>query len=191
MTISVSPDVPPPSALAESIATSSLAQHPAHYHHLALNILHNLQYQHDWTSLSIHTHSSSNTLLPRPMISGLPPRRAYIHPDEQVAILKVEHQTGKAVKQHPEMEWVLPAHWEEKMSLAKFSEIFDAVGTVPPGGEAANNDENEDQEEEAKKVGDEWRGENRQKRLLLATVHDDSTVIYYIMHDGIVKPRQN
>jgi len=26
---------------------------------------------------------------------------------------------------------------------------------------------------------------------LLATLTDDSTVVYYIMHDGIVKPRQN
>ena len=29
------------------------------------------------------------------------------------------------------------------------------------------------------------------KRLLLATLDDDSTVVYYIVHDGIVKPRQN
>jgi len=27
--------------------------------------------------------------------------------------------------------------------------------------------------------------------VLLATLHDDSTVVYYVMHDGIVKPRQN
>ena len=40
-------------------------------------------------------------------------------------------------------------------------------------------------------VGKNWRGDERQKRVLLATLHDDSTVVYYIMHDGIVKPRQN
>jgi tRNA-splicing endonuclease subunit Sen15 len=34
----------------------------------------------------------------------------------------------------------------------------------------------------------EWR---KTKRLLLATLDDDSTVVYYIVHDGIVKPRQN
>lgn len=47
------------------------------------------------------------------------------------------------------------------------------------------------EEDEDMSVGYEWRGERRQKRLLLATLHDDSTVVYYIMHDGIVKPRQN
>jgi tRNA-splicing endonuclease subunit Sen15 len=34
----------------------------------------------------------------------------------------------------------------------------------------------------------EWR---KTKRILLATLDDDSTVVYYIVHDGIVKPRQN
>lgn len=35
---------------------------------------------------------------------------------------------------------------------------------------------------------DKWR---QTKRLLLATVDDDSTIVYYIVNDGIVKPRQN
>jgi len=35
------------------------------------------------------------------------------------------------------------------------------------------------------------KGEIRKKRLLLAVVSDDSTVVYYFVHDGIVKPRQN
>jgi len=46
-------------------------------------------------------------------------------------------------------------------------------------------------EEEAEVVGHQWQGDSRQKRLLLATLQDDSTVVYYIIHDGIVKPRQN
>jgi len=29
------------------------------------------------------------------------------------------------------------------------------------------------------------------KRVLLATVSDDSTIVYYIVHEGLVKPRQN
>lgn len=119
------------------------------------------------------------------MISGIPPRRAYVHPDEQIAILKVEHETGQPVKQYPEREWVLPTHIEERGSLAEFASIFDAIETVPPAKE------DEDELPELVTVGQQWQGKNRQKRLLLATVHDDSTVVYYIMHDGIVKPRQN
>ncbi|QSZ35210.1 hypothetical protein DSL72_008077 [Monilinia vaccinii-corymbosi] len=162
----------------------STPHHPAYLNHLATTILQNLQLQHDWTSLTLHTHSPITTLpLPRPLISGLPPRRAYIHPDEQVEILQAEHDAGEPIAQFPEREWVLPTHLEEKWSLARFAEVFDAVGTVPEGEGVGERERNA--------VGAKWQGENRQKRILLATLHDDSTVVYYIMHDGIVKPRQN
>jgi tRNA-splicing endonuclease subunit Sen15, fungi type len=29
------------------------------------------------------------------------------------------------------------------------------------------------------------------KRVVMAILDDDSTVVYYIVHDGVVKPRQN
>ena len=38
--------------------------------------------------------------------------------------------------------------------------------------------------------GSKWSGKEI-KRVLLAAVDDDSTVVYYIVHDGLVKPRQN
>ena len=85
------------------------------------------------------------------------------------------------IEQFPEREWVLPSHLQEKWSLKSFAEVFDMLDVVPPG----------DGEEEDDVVGWQWRGKNRQKRLLLATLTDDSTVVYYIMHDGTVKPRQN
>ncbi|TAQ84394.1 hypothetical protein B7494_g7291 [Chlorociboria aeruginascens] len=181
--------LPPLSALQEVLNNSSQetshgSPHPAYLHHLSSTVLYNLQFQHDWTNLAITTQSSLTSLpLPRPIVSGLPPKRVYIHPDEQVEILKAEHDTGESIKQHPETEWVLPAYLGEKFSLAKFAEVFDALETVPPS-------EN-DQGEEVMTVGQRWRGKNRQKRLLLAILNDDSTVVYYIIHDGIVKPRQN
>ena len=91
---------------------------------------------------------------------------------------------GRLLSKIPEQEWVLPTHWQEKWSLARFAAVFDALETVPSTSE-------EGEEDDLKAVGYKWRGKNRQKRLLLATIHDDSTVVYYIMHDGIVKPRQN
>jgi len=183
-------DLPPASALQENIdaskTTLGTSPHPVYFHNLALSIIHNLQYHHGWTSLSVHTHSSlTNSPLPRPVVSGLPPKRAYIHPDEQVEILKAEHSTGKSIQQVPEREWVLPTHLQEKWSLAKFAAVFDALDTVPPAGTDSLA------EEGAEVVGHQWQGRNRQKRLLLATLHDDSTVVYYLIHDGIVKPRQN
>jgi tRNA-splicing endonuclease subunit Sen15, fungi type len=181
---------PPASALQENLDVSKTAlqasPHPSHLHHLALSIIHNLQYHHDWTSLTVHTHSSrTSSPLPRPIISGLPPKRAYIHPDEQVEILKAEHKAGRSVEQVPEREWVLPTHLQEKWSLAKFAAVFDALDTVPRVEEESLGGE------ETETFGQQWQGKNRQKRLLLGTLHDDSTVVYYIIHDGVVKPRQN
>lgn len=164
--------------------------HPAHFENLATTIVYNLQYQHDWHSLEVHSHEpTTGRLLPRPMISGVPPNRAYIHPDEQAELLKAEHLSGKPIEVLPEREWVLPTHIKETLSIAQFAEIFDAIETLPvQSQDAAVSLEEADSDDV---VGFKWRGRNRQKRLLLATLHDDSTVVYYIMHDGIVKPRQN
>jgi tRNA-splicing endonuclease subunit Sen15 len=183
-------DLPLPSPLEEALSYSKTdlgkSVHAPYLHHLASTILHNLQFQHSWTALKIHTHSPLTLLpLPRPIISGLPPKRAYIHPDEQISTLKAEHSSGQKIEQFPELEWVLPSQIQENWSLKKFAEVFDALGVVPP------SDAEDEGELDEKRVGWQWRGENRQKRVLLATLHDDSTVVYYIMHDGIVKPRQN
>ncbi|CAI6328009.1 unnamed protein product [Periconia digitata] len=183
-------------------------------HSLAIQIVHNLQHQHFWTHLHIHTHSPvTNAPLPRPLISGLPPQRLYIHPDEQIELVKSADRARKAaakakaekdatgedsaaaasldVKAAPEREWVLPTRLSEKWTLRRLAEIFDAVSLVPPApateseeGNALNGD-----------VSDQnlvrenpWR---TTKRVVLATADTDSTVVYYIMQDGLVKPRQN
>ncbi|CAM1502799.1 Fc.00g075750.m01.CDS01 [Cosmosporella sp. VM-42] len=125
---------------------------------VASTVLRNLQDQHDWTELHIR-HSSSQ----RPLIKGLPPRRLYIHPDDQIAALAHEEATGKPVIHPPEYEWVLSVHPEEKWTLSRFAAVFDSLENDSPRG----------------------------KRILLATVHNDSTVVYYLMHEGMVKPRQN
>lgn len=104
-----------------------------------------------------------------------------MHPDEQVEMLKRGKEEGEGGR-----EWVLPSHVREKWSLRRFAEVFDGVGGVPPEGEGEGNGNGNGKEGEGKD-GKRWGG----KRVLLATLGDDSTVVYYIMHDGIVKPRQN
>ncbi|KAI9672818.1 MAG: hypothetical protein M1831_000254 [Alyxoria varia] len=173
------------------------------HHHLAIQVLHNLRYQHDWTDLKIHAHTplaagsrskdASGSLrtdsvaphaLPRPMISGFPPRRIYIHPDEQIAHIK----DGIKEKDLPrEREWVLPTRIREKWSLKKFAEVFNEITVWPPEPEQEENGP-------PTPANTTIEGQNKWrilKRVLLATVDDDSTVVYYIVHDGIVKPRQN
>lgn len=140
--------------------------------HLAQQVQHNLQHQHLWTCLRLHTQPS----LPRPLLSGLPPKRLYTHPDEQTALLK----TG--VKEAaPQREWVLPTHIRERWTLQDFAETFDGIRKAQ-NGEQGDEDVNEEV------TGRSWDGK---RRVLLATVNDDSTIVYYIVHDGVVKPRQN
>ena len=31
----------------------------------------------------------------------------------------------------------------------------------------------------------------RPKRIIIAIINDDGTIVYYFIHDGITKPRQN
>lgn len=181
----------------ENIVAHTGSTHPQHLHHLAAQILHNLQFQHDWTALRIHTHSPSIgstssariNLLPRPMVSGIPPRRIYIHPDEQIELIKA---CVKDEDVPSEREWVLPSHLREKWSLRRFADVFDQIEVVPPGlaeddDATSRNTPALDHADLSKEVN-KWRNI---KRLLLATVDDDSTVVYYVVHDGIVKPRQN
>jgi len=209
------------------------------------------------------------------MISGVPPRKLYVHPDEQVEFLtreeaceaqkqtqaqkqqqqrpgqrsveaekkrkkkkktpeQVELESEMNVKPNggkgeddadedeadelkPEREWVLPSHLRETWTLRRFAEVFDAIGHIPPTAEGTGSiafediaagdgmmnkvrkgrgadewedgaaEAGEDIEEEEEEVG-KWR---QTKRVVLATLDDDSTVVYYIVHDGVVKPRQN
>ncbi|KAL8729709.1 MAG: hypothetical protein Q9166_004537 [cf. Caloplaca sp. 2 TL-2023] len=155
-----------------------------HHHALAAQVLHNLQFQHDWSELQIHTHSpDSGKCLLKPLVSGLPPHRIYVHPDEQVEMLKQKIQEKDVPS---EREWVLPTHLREKWSLRKFAEVFDGVSEVPPAASQSGG------EHQSNSNGMGGTGSRRgRKRLLLATVGDDSTVVYYVVHDGIVKPRQN
>ena len=150
--------------------------HEPYLHSLGLQVQHNLQHQQNWTSLEIHTHSplDSTQKLPRPLVSGFPPRPIYVHPDKQIEYIKAGIEETDLPLQR---EWVLPTHLKEKWSLRKFAKVFDGISKYPPGQPPENS-------VVASEVKD-------LKRIILATLDDDSTVTYYIVHDGIVKPRQN
>ncbi|KAL8863623.1 MAG: hypothetical protein Q9178_000306 [Gyalolechia marmorata] len=181
---------PQPSALTSYIGASKpIGALPPDFHHhaLAAQVLHNLQYQHDWRDLQIHTKSPDSARpLPKPLVSGLPPHRIYVHPDEQAEMLKQNVQEKDVLA---EREWVLPTHLREKWTLRKFADVFDqidGINEVPPAIHHAG------EEKRNPRPGKVGIGSRRGgKRLLLATVGDDSTIVYYIVHDGIVKPRQN
>lgn len=177
-----------------------LISHPSpsttnpYLHHLALQIAHNLRHQHNWTSLRIRYPSADNNT--RPLISGLPPQRTYIHPDEQIELLQKQKSAGKLglPELEREREWVLPSQLREKWSLSRFGEVFDSIPHLPgdDDGESLGvlGGEEDESSSNQQASSNPWRI-SKPKRLLLATLDDDSTITYYIVHDGIVKPRQN
>ena len=174
-----------PSNLTESTQADLLSNpNVAYYHNLARQVQHDLSYQHAWKSLTLHTtpsspHNSTNLSFSRPLLSGVPPRHLYVHPDDQVEMLK-RHLNEEDVS--VPLEWVLPTHLKEKWSMKKFAQVFDAMDPSPPISP--------EHPEVKDNLQPSWMRE-RQKRILMAVVNDDSTIVYYIIHDGIVKPRQN
>ena len=209
-----------PSALTNLIAAST----PAPSNPLTANtlqILHNLQHQHLWTSLQTHEielpassqdtpsssaspSASSPTTTTQYLISGLPPHHVYIHPDEQLYML----QRGlRETDIELERLFVLPAVQGQSWSLARLAAVFDTL----PGGEgrpaaaatAGGTDIEGSEGDKAAKLAEyyeyrekasltkEWGG----KRILLAMLDrmmgGDGTVVYYIVQEGAVKPRQN
>ena len=90
------------------------------------------------------------------------------------------------------LEWVLPTYLREKWTLRRLANLFDAVGPTPPTPPAADRHAQDGAGTElTTSTKPHARPTAGLKRMLLASVSDDSTVVYYIVHDGIVKPRQN
>ena len=212
-------------------SSSSDAAATSHLQYLALQVQYNLRYQHEWTDLRIHTRlprelDRCSRAVSGPLITGVPPQRLYIHPDEQIEIIKRE-QEKKTPEKHdvkddvdrkiadggrdgghdndegngngvepalkPVTEWVLPTHLREKWSLKMFAEVFDAMDQIQREEDASRSGEKSVAEQGTQSAADgpAPRKTDGAKRILLATVSDDSTVVYYIIHDGLVKPRQN
>lgn len=180
---------PPPSAVTSLLASE--LETPSSTSAVALEILHNLQHQHLWTSLQVH-EPQTPTPQSTPLVSGIPPQPIYTHPDEQAYML--EH--GIRPDETPaEREWIVPTSQGEKLTLRRLASVFDGL----PG-------RNEDLQlqlldhEKSNKTIEEYinlkkKGEWGTKRVLLAMVNrgmgGDGTVVYYMTLEGSVKPRQN
>lgn len=60
-------------------------------------------------------------------------------------------------------EWILPVTISTKITLHHLDEVFSSIESLC---------------------------NTRPKRILIGIVHTDGTVVYYFIHDGIVKPRR-
>lgn len=205
------PEPPPqaPSALTKLIEAAGASGNPPTA--TTLQVLHNLQHQHLWTSLQIHDISdhlshhydglSAVDLPVKTLISGVPPSRVYTHPDEQLYMLQ------KGIREEdllPERLFVLPTSqgipFSLRLATAVFKALADVERTISKEGATTGSIVDEEKaeileeyykEREKRLASKEW-GSNR---VLLAMVNrgpgGDGTVVYYVIQEGEVKPRQN
>lgn len=189
--------LPSPSALT-SLIDSASAKLPTNA--LPVEVLHNLRYQHNWTNIQIHPSQSSSAIdttiidslsqndpltnsqppstlyLPAvSLLSGIPPRPIYTHPDFQAHLVAHSLTDSDIPAQH---EWILPLNIGEKWTLERFCAVFDALPARTPLHGAGGHTHQD------------------VKRVLLAMMSHpgkggDGTIVYYIMQEGDVKPRQN
>ncbi|RAK99054.1 uncharacterized protein BO80DRAFT_323805, partial [Aspergillus ibericus CBS 121593] len=171
-----------------------------------IQILHNLQHQHLWTSLRVHDlhlpspDATTTTNDPLYLISGIPPHHIYTHPDEQLYMLERGLRDEDV---ELERMFVLPTVEGQSWSLRRMAGVFDSLPEGGEDGEEAGREvEVEVEGEKADKLREyyayrekaratrEWGG----KRILLAMLDrqmgGDGTIVYYVVHDGAVKPRQ-
>ncbi|KAK2801173.1 hypothetical protein FQN51_005488 [Onygenales sp. PD_10] len=204
---------PAPSSLTTLTSTSTTSPSTPQTS-LTTQILHNLAHQHRWTALQTHPPHTLSPTQHTPLISGQPPQTIYTHPDEQAFML--EH--GISVDDVPtDREWVIPTAQGQSWSLARLAGCFDALPDTTISKGAGNNEDEEEPEEDMKerwRVGKEKGEKSKEeilveyerrkrggstewggKRALLAMVNrgmgGDGTVVYYVVLEGSVKPRQN
>lgn len=197
---------PPPSAVTTLISETATTKSPRE--HLALEVLHNLQHQHRWTDLKLFTVSSPATPTSSPtrsrrskspssdtifLISGLPPRNLYVHPDLQKELLKRDVDVEELTVQR---EWVLPASTGERWTLKRFAWVFDGLSERDPvrvPTKMTGDGEEADSTTITPAYQFEWKDVKRVVLAMLANngMGGDGTVTYYIMQEGEVKPRQH
>lgn len=116
------------------------------------------------TNAADWTAVAQYTLHPRPVLVGYPPAPLY--------------QSSSSSSAVPTREYVLPMDLREKWTLRQMAAVFDALPPLPAPPDGSENGRGE------------WENKDK-KRLLMAVVGEDSTIVYYFIHDGVVKPRQN
>jgi tRNA-splicing endonuclease subunit Sen15, fungi type len=142
----------------------------------------NLEHQHYWTHITaldtttdLKTHADKGSTfsidrekaLPRPMLYGRPPEQLYVS-DQSSSTGPTKEAHGQPKNASVDYEYVLPVHLDEKWTIRQWAVLFDALPIQKAIGVI-----------------------DQKKRIVVAVVSGDSTVVYYIMHDGVVKPRQN
>lgn len=143
------------------MTSTSPADESASIKELAAIVQHNLTHHHLWTQLSLETVNLSDNQT-YTLCTGVPPEQ--LHPDDEV--------------ENPQKlpsEWVLPVNTLQQWSIREWAEVFSGID------EKLHTDARNDDSKPVQNV----------KRVVMAAVTNDGTVVYYFVNRGITKPRKN
>ncbi|OUM51274.1 hypothetical protein BVG19_g366 [[Candida] boidinii] len=132
----------------------------------------NLTYHLLWSEIdtvSIEFKTNDDKLHKIGLIYGKPPKQ--LNPTIPYKKENAETETGTGEdknqdKNHDLKEWVLPILKSTQLTIEKIDLIFDNI--------KSKSDLNQ-----------------RPKRILLGIIDEDSSIVYYTIHDGVTKPRQS
>ncbi|GMF00243.1 unnamed protein product [[Candida] boidinii] len=111
--------------------------------------------------------NNNNNLHKFDLIHGYPPKQLnptipYKHQEGEI----ITDKTSRNLDSKISKEWVLPILKSTKLTIEKIDLIFENIklknGLI-----------------------------ERPKRILLGIIDDDSSIVYYTIHDGVTKPRQS
>jgi tRNA-splicing endonuclease subunit Sen15 len=122
----------------------------------------NLLFYNLWTEVS-EIHISNLSLL-----EGIPKEPLLTdeteEPSKREDNLYIDSSEDQVVRKSNKKEVVLPYRLDENLTPKQLKSIFDELEQV--------------------------QGQ-RQRRIIIGIVNDDSTVVYYFIHDGVYKPKKN
>ncbi|EEQ42781.1 conserved hypothetical protein [Candida albicans WO-1] len=146
----------------------------------------NLIHYNYWNNVTIHSHEDLEFL------SGCPPEP--LIPSDNVTattILKSLNNPNKSEIQTKDNDGV-----DNIDELSKTETDLDLEWIIPRRL-IYNSSQTQDQSKLSVKEINQWFKiikttiGYRPKRIIIAIINDDGTIVYYFIHDGITKPRQN
>lgn len=168
----------------------------------------NLLYMNSWTNVQIYNStlgqleigtSSVDSCESILFLTGFPPHS--LHPQPATS-LNIEPSNGNNNERPAALEFVFPVCiGSQDLTMQQIDSIFSSIGQtrVELNDQKIQGSSEEIQESQPRQENQKNTKTidslpllfGRPARIILAIVSDDGTIVYYFVHDGLVKPKKN